>query len=254
MTTPTENIFEWNVALWRRDPKVTVLPTLARGVWRELLDVMHESDRSGVITGTREEIARLGRCSAVELDQTIHELRKHHTADVTERNGIVTLINRKMKRESDARKHCRSRVERHRHSRGDPPGNAHVTTPLIRNDKDDKALSSLSLKPEGGLGETTEERQNAECRMQKPAHRHQTGGARLRRALTEPQRELATRFEIVLGHQWTNDAGKWVNRIKHRATVEKTERVLAEVESATKENRIRTTPAQYAEQIWREFK
>ena len=33
----------------------------------------------------------------------------------------------------------------------------------------------------------------------------------------------------------------------------KCERVIAEVESAAKEGRIRTTPAQYSEQIWKEF-
>jgi len=221
---PEENIFPWDVALWRRDPKVTVLPTLARGVWRELLDVMHESDRSGVITGTREEIARLGRCSAVELDQTIHELCKHKTADVTERNGIVTIINRKMRREHNARKSCRLRVDKHRNGSASGAGNAGVTTPLISNDKDDKALSPLSLNREGDRGNQKPETKNS-------------------KRLTEPQRELAQRFEIVLGPQWTNDAGKWINRIK--AEPGKTERVLAEVESATKENRVRETPAQY---------
>jgi hypothetical protein len=59
------------------------------------------------------------------------------------------------------------------------------------------------------------------------------------------------RIESALGVQWVNDAGKWVNRIKTHFG--KTERVTAEVESAVKESRIKTTPAQYAEQIWKEF-
>jgi hypothetical protein len=42
------------------------------------------------------------------------------------------------------------------------------------------------------------------------------------------------------GVQWVNDAGKWVNRIK--ANFGKTERVTAEIESAAKEGRIKTTP------------
>ena len=71
------------------------------------------------------------------------------------------------------------------------------------------------------------------------------------RKLSSGQKELADRIEAALGVQWTNDAGKWVNRIK--ATPGKCERVIAEVESAAKEIRIKTTPAQYAEQIWKEF-
>lgn len=69
--------------------------------------------------------------------------------------------------------------------------------------------------------------------------------------LSAGQWELANRMETALGVQWVNDAGKWVNRIKKHFG--KTERVTAEVESALKESRIKTTPAQYAENIWKEF-
>lgn len=73
-----------------------------------------------------------------------------------------------------------------------------------------------------------------------------------KKALSVGQAETAKRFEEALNSQWVNDAGKWVNRIK--AFDGKSERVIAEVESAIKEGRIRTTAAQYAEQIWKEFK
>jgi hypothetical protein len=69
--------------------------------------------------------------------------------------------------------------------------------------------------------------------------------------LSSDQKELAGRIETALGVQWVNDAGKWVNRIK--AKPGKCGRVIAEVESAAKEKRIKTTPAQYAENIWKEF-
>jgi hypothetical protein len=70
--------------------------------------------------------------------------------------------------------------------------------------------------------------------------------------LTEGQRGIVERCEFALGEQWTNDAGKWVVRIK--SNIDKSARVIAEVENATKEGRVKTTPAQYAEQIWKEFK
>jgi len=59
-------------------------------------------------------------------------------------------------------------------------------------------------------------------------------------------------MEAALGDGWVNDAGKWVNRIK--ANARKCERVVAEVENAAKEHRIRTSPAAYAERVWKEFK
>jgi hypothetical protein len=69
--------------------------------------------------------------------------------------------------------------------------------------------------------------------------------------LSKPQKELADRIEAVLAKQWVNDAGKWINRIK--TEFRKSERVIAEVISAKNENRINSTPAQYAENIWGEF-
>jgi len=44
-----------------------------------------------------------------------------------------------------------------------------------------------------------------------------------------------------------------VRRILERVLRGKCERVIAEVESAAREGRIKTTPARYAEQIWKEF-
>jgi hypothetical protein len=70
--------------------------------------------------------------------------------------------------------------------------------------------------------------------------------------LSRGQKELADRFEAALNGQWTNDAGKWVSRIKSNA--DKSERVVKEVENGIKERRIKTTVAQYAECIWGEFK
>lgn len=65
------------------------------------------------------------------------------------------------------------------------------------------------------------------------------------------QKELADRIESALGAQWVNDAGKWIGRIK--SNPRKCERVVAEVELAAKESRIKTTPAQFAEDTWKRF-
>ena len=70
--------------------------------------------------------------------------------------------------------------------------------------------------------------------------------------LSQPQKEIADELETVLGNQWANDAGKWVNRIK--SNEKKVQRIVGELKSAIKEKRVTTTPAQYAEQLWKEFK
>lgn len=108
---------QWYTGDWLKDPAVSVLTPAARGVWFDFLNVMHESDRSGVITGTRDQLCRLGRCSAVELDHTLNELTTTKAADVTERCGIVTVKNRRMRRESKKRKGSNLRMKRHRELR-----------------------------------------------------------------------------------------------------------------------------------------
>lgn len=99
---------------WLKDPCLGMCQPATRGIWMDLLSVMHESDRSGVIAGTREQIARLCRCSAVELGLALSELSTSKTADVTERNSHVTVINRRMQREYKDRIDTRLRVKRHR--------------------------------------------------------------------------------------------------------------------------------------------
>ena len=65
------------------------------------------------------------------------------------------------------------------------------------------------------------------------------------------QLEVAARFEKALGEQWEKDLLKWCKRC--RLEPKKSERVVAEVENAAKESRIKTTPAQYAEDTWEKF-
>jgi hypothetical protein len=70
--------------------------------------------------------------------------------------------------------------------------------------------------------------------------------------LSPIEKEVADQAEAILLNQWVNNAGKWVNRIKSEP--DKVQRVFAEVANANKEQRIKTTPAQYAEYCWRQFK
>ena len=84
---------------------------------------------------------------------------------------------------------------------------------------------------------------------------HNTNGLRpvaFNGKLTPEQTEVANRLQLMLGEQWNDANGrKWLKRCRDERL--KAERVVAEVEQASREARINTTPAQFAEQIWKEF-
>lgn len=68
---------------------------------------------------------------------------------------------------------------------------------------------------------------------------------------TLEQLDLTERFHVALNGQWENDRQKWMGRIAREEG--RVDRVLREVESAIKEGRVKTSPAQYAEETWKEF-
>lgn len=115
---------KWFTGAWLTDPAVTMCQPATRGIWADMLSVMHEQGRQGVITATREQLARLSRCSVPELDQALTDLTLNLAAHVTVRNDIVTVLNRRMYREHKLRDGTRLRVSRYR---GNDPCNAHVT-------------------------------------------------------------------------------------------------------------------------------
>lgn len=99
---------------WLKDPALSLCSPLARGVWIDLLCAMHENNRAGELRGTPEQLSRVARCSPTELTQALTELGATGAANVTECNGVVTVSNRRMKREAKAREQTRKRVTNHR--------------------------------------------------------------------------------------------------------------------------------------------
>jgi hypothetical protein len=106
--------FKFNPSWWISDTELSKCTPATRGVWIDLLCAMHQSGRSGELSGTTDQIARLARCSTAELTQALTELQTTGTADVTFRNNNVTVINRLMKRESKTRRDTALRVKKHR--------------------------------------------------------------------------------------------------------------------------------------------
>lgn len=118
---------QWFISDWLADPKVSLCEPATRGILFDWICNMHALDRCGVITGPLEILARLGRCSPVQCEAALQDLQVTNAADVTVRNGLVTVINRRMKREYYARKSSKDRVDRHRNPDSPPDCNGSVT-------------------------------------------------------------------------------------------------------------------------------
>lgn len=88
---------------WMKDTELSLCHPATRGVWIDLLCAMHERNRSGELRGTSDQLARLARCSTVELESALTDLQTTGAALVEQRNGIWWIANRRMKREADTR-------------------------------------------------------------------------------------------------------------------------------------------------------
>lgn len=105
---------QFYVADWTADAALSICSPATRGVWIDLLCAMHQLGRSGKLSGTRDQLARLGRCSTAELSQALTELQTSRAAEVTERNGVVTVTNRRMARDAAIREGAAQRSKRYR--------------------------------------------------------------------------------------------------------------------------------------------
>jgi hypothetical protein len=120
--------FQFYTGDWLKDPELSMCSPATRGIWADAICAMHEFDRSGSLTGTREQLSRVCRCALSDMQTAIAELDTTGAANVTERNGVVTLVNRRMQREHLERLATRNRVQRHRGNGRSPP---EVTPPFF---------------------------------------------------------------------------------------------------------------------------
>jgi hypothetical protein len=105
---------QWYTGDWLKDPDVSKCSPATRGVWFDAINAMASSDRSGSLSGTHDQLARICRCTETDMRSAVEELRTTNAATVRERNGVVTLINRRMQGEHLLRLATRKRVQKHR--------------------------------------------------------------------------------------------------------------------------------------------
>lgn len=111
-----KNPFQFDIGDWKKDPAVSALSCGTRGIYFDMLCAIHELDRGGLITGTIEELRSVCRCTALEMGLAITEMSRKNTVAVTERRGIYTIVNRRMRREYEERKSNAKRQQDFRHN------------------------------------------------------------------------------------------------------------------------------------------
>jgi hypothetical protein len=143
--------FQFYPGDWLRDPELSLCRPATRGVWIDLLCAIHQLDRSGELRGTTEQLARIARCRTEELADALTDLQTTGTADVRERNGIVTVTSRRMKRDANERRKWRDQKQTQRKvARENPvefatrPDKVH---PCVRDDKP-TAISDIADCPQ----------------------------------------------------------------------------------------------------------
>jgi hypothetical protein len=121
---------------WLTDPQLSLCTPATRGVWIDLLCAIHKLDRGGELCGTPEQLARIARCSPVELGIALTELQTTGTADVSERNGAVRILSRRMSRDAKKREEWRLQKQRQRrpedvrYPSGDCPGPLSISSSI----------------------------------------------------------------------------------------------------------------------------
>jgi hypothetical protein len=106
--------FQFYPGDWMKDPQVSMLTPQARGIWFDLICAMHENGRSGNVSGTSDQLARISRSNTSEFDAALEEFIVTKVADVTFCNKIVTVENRRMKRLYNELTSTKMRVKKYR--------------------------------------------------------------------------------------------------------------------------------------------
>lgn len=122
--------FQFYVRDWLSDPQLKMASHQSKGIWIDLLCYMWESPERGTITGTIQELCRMLGTTDPEFIRFMDEAKRLNFASVTESNGKVTVLNRRMVREEKDRKNNALRQARHKSNvKSNADGNEKVTPP-----------------------------------------------------------------------------------------------------------------------------
>lgn len=127
--------FQFYPADWTRDTRA--LSPAAKGAWIDLLCEMHWSRPRGQVTIDRVGLARIIGTTVDHAEALLRELKEREIFElVTNENGHITVINRRMAREEKEREGTRDRQARHRErGGGDPDKWTAIRIPILIRDE-----------------------------------------------------------------------------------------------------------------------
>lgn len=200
-----------------------------RGIWMDILIAMHNNDRSGILTGTRDGLARIARCSPVDIDHALTELLSLKVAEVRYRNDIVKVINRRMYRLKKEREQAKNRINRYREKTRNAnvthkkhSCNANVTTHIQKQKQKQKQKEENTLSPD--TAEVVSSPHRVFSNLWVSGYKHALGrkykfeGARDGKAIKTLLTTGATPEELIeiAKSAWSRIGGFWC---KHAATI-----------------------------------
>jgi len=101
---------------WLTDPALTKCREETRGVWIDLLCVIHQVNQGGRVSGTVQQISRLARTSVRVLKRSARDLLDNSAAIIEgDLDGVITITCKRMVRDEEKRKYEREKKMRQRH-------------------------------------------------------------------------------------------------------------------------------------------
>jgi hypothetical protein len=83
---------------WLKDPELSMCSPATRGIWIDMICAIHELQNGGKLVANPQQLSRLCRCSEQESISAINEIRSSRTADVSEQDGVWTIISRRIRK------------------------------------------------------------------------------------------------------------------------------------------------------------
>jgi hypothetical protein len=99
---------------WFRETGLSMTDLKTKGAWIEMLLRMFDAPERGKLQGTPEDFCQMLHCSDDDFSHIINEIKSKKIADVTFHDGIVTVINRRMRRDEKDRESAKIRMREKR--------------------------------------------------------------------------------------------------------------------------------------------
>ncbi len=116
---------QWYWGDWFGDANVARLEPSARCVWFELLGIMHQNNTSSI----SDDIPSLARATRVReniVGKALKKIAEKEVAEVTENDGIFTIVSRRLSREQAQKQQKSERQRRWRDGAKDGDVDAHI--------------------------------------------------------------------------------------------------------------------------------